>query len=85
VKKTFGLLVGILIIAIGVVSLAAVYPAQLEKLPNGFQIRAEQFIRFYVDYQQKQIVVPDVVLQNYCTPAKLRDCKTSKGVRYPNA
>ncbi len=61
-KKFFGILLVMVAVAVGIVSLAAAYPAKLESFPSGFRIRAEQNIRFFVDYQQKQIIVPEAQL-----------------------
>jgi general secretion pathway protein D len=52
----------ILVIATWVTVLATAYPVKLEVFPDRLQIRAEQMIRFYVDYAQKTVILPEATL-----------------------
>jgi general secretion pathway protein D len=44
-------------------SLAAPYPVKIELVANGFRIRAETSIRFYVDYSTRTIILPEAQLE----------------------
>jgi general secretion pathway protein D len=63
-KKSWLVVLGFCtVLAFAFSTLAAPYPVKLIPTVKGLQISAEQLIRFYVDYSQKKVILPEAAIE----------------------